>query len=470
MHTRNESLDALRGFAILAMVLSGSIAFGDTMPGWMYHAQVPPPLHQFNPGLPGITWVDLVFPFFLFSMGAAMPLSLQKYLVAKSSFGTVAWVAFKRFLLLAFFALFTEHFKAWNLADAPATKEHLLSLLAFVLLFFQFYERKNQQYKSAYMALRILAFAGSVFLLWVLPFQGGAGFRFYKSDIIIIVLANMAFFGTLIYYATANRPLVRLGILPFVMAIFLAAKEPGMGWSKAIFNFSHIGSFQFDWLYKFYFLKYLFVVIPGTMAGEWIMGASKNDKPPTENKAVKNWLAIIAAVLVCLNVYCLYQRLLLINVVSTVVLCGVAIYLIKKPEATSRLIKNMVKAGCYLLLLGLFFEAFEGGIKKDPSTYSYYFVTSGLAFLMLVSFTVFVRLKYVGSFVRYFSLNGKNPMVAYVAGSLLLLPLMTLTHTKPLWDSLQQNAWMGFLKGATFTAIVSGVTILFVKRKWFWKT
>ena len=37
--TRASSLDALRGYAILTMVLSGSVAWG-VLPGWMYHAQV----------------------------------------------------------------------------------------------------------------------------------------------------------------------------------------------------------------------------------------------------------------------------------------------------------------------------------------------------------------------------------------------------------------------------------------------
>ena len=42
-NTRASSLDALRGYAILTMVLSGSIAWG-VLPGWMYHAQVGSPL------------------------------------------------------------------------------------------------------------------------------------------------------------------------------------------------------------------------------------------------------------------------------------------------------------------------------------------------------------------------------------------------------------------------------------------
>ena len=58
MMRRAESLDALRGLAIILMVLSSMQAFG-ILPAWMYHAQVPPPDHVFNPGLPGISWVDL---------------------------------------------------------------------------------------------------------------------------------------------------------------------------------------------------------------------------------------------------------------------------------------------------------------------------------------------------------------------------------------------------------------------------
>ena len=77
MNNRSFALDALRGYAILTMVLSATISF-HILPGWMYHAQTPPPDHAFNPTVPGLTWVDLVFPFFLFAMGAAFPFSIKR--------------------------------------------------------------------------------------------------------------------------------------------------------------------------------------------------------------------------------------------------------------------------------------------------------------------------------------------------------------------------------------------------------
>lgn len=470
---RNQSLDALRGFAILTMILSGCIAYGDVLPAWMFHAQVPPPDHKFIPAIPGITWVDLVFPFFLFSMGAAIPLSLKKHIEAKKGFLFVGWFALKRFLLLAFFALFTEHMRAWVIADAPVATDQLLSLLGFVLLFFQFYENKNERLKTVFLICKIISFGIAVFLLLKLPFWGGTGFDFYKSDIIIMVLANMALFSTLIYYCTAGKPLLRIGILPFIMAIFLAAKEPFGGWAQDIFDFNHIGDFKFDWLYKFYFLKYLFIIIPGTIAGEWLMQEVYNDKMKDDNRDLntkpENLLAFISIGLVVINLIGLFTRMLLVNVIATTLLCGWSVYLTK--SATSKhFYKNLVAAGTYLLLLGLFFEAYEGGIKKDSSTYSYYFVTSGLAFFSLLLFTVMAKQKFTRGITSYLALNGKNPMVAYVAGNLILLPLLALTDVKPYWDGMNQSALMGFLKGVVFTAIVSLITVVFVQKKWFWKT
>ncbi len=473
MIKRNESLDALRGFAILTMILSGSIAYGDVLPAWMFHAQVPPPDHKFLPAIPGITWVDLVFPFFLFSMGAAIPLSLKKHIENKKGFLFVLGIAVKRFLLLAFFALFTEHMRAWVISDAPDTTDQLLSLSAFLLVFFQFYENKKEKYRNVFLAAKIISFVVALFLLWKLPFWSGKGFDFYKSDIIIMVLANMALFGTIIYYLTVNKPLWRIAILPFIMAVFLAAKEPTGGWAKDIFDFNHAGDFTFDWLYKFYFLKYLFIIIPGTIAGEWMIKEIQQEKIKAKNAETghqpENLLALIAVSLIVVNLVGLFSRLLLINVIATAVLCGWAVYLISKTTAEN-FYRKLVTAGTYLLLLGLFFEAYQGGIKKDSSTYSYYFVTGGLAFFALIFLSIMAKRKYLSAVSTYLSYNGKNPMVAYIAGNLLLLPLLSLTHTKQFWDAMNQNALMGFAKGVLFTGIVSLITIFFVKRKWFWKT
>lgn len=100
---RASSLDALRGYAILTMVLSGSIAWG-VLPGWMYHAQVGPRSNfVFDGSIYGITWVDLVFPFFLFAMGAAFPFSIGNKYRKGSSRWKIVYDSVLRGFRLTFF-------------------------------------------------------------------------------------------------------------------------------------------------------------------------------------------------------------------------------------------------------------------------------------------------------------------------------------------------------------------------------
>ena len=416
---RSQSLDALRGYAILTMILSGSIAYGGVLPAWMYHAQVPPPLHKFIPTLPGITWVDLVFPFFLFSMGAAIPLSLSKLDREGASFWKVLWIATRRYVLLTFFALFTEHIRAWVMAVNPGATEQLLSISGFILLAFQFYDYRGKKFKTLFIGLKISAFALALFLLYQLPFADGNGFQLTQVDIIILVLANMAFFGTIIWWLTRGKPSMRIALLAFVMAVFLGGKEKG-SWNEALYNYSPL-----PWMYQFYYLKYLFIILPGTLAGDWILNNNKAANEEGNGRRLL-LLSLLCFGLTGLNVALLFSRLLGLNLGLTAALL-LAIYYLQKVTAPSNfLLKKFFTAGAYLLLLGLAFEAYEGGIHKDFSTYSYYFVTSGLAFFMLIGFYGLGLSKAGSVITNYLSLNGRNPMVAYVAGNLLLLPLLHL--------------------------------------------
>lgn len=115
---RAYSLDALRGYAILTMILSATIAFG-ILPGWMYHAQVPPPDHHFDPTVYGITWVDLVFPFFLFAMGAAFPFSIGKKLAGGVSRVCLLKAALLRGGQLTFFCHLHTAFVPLDVEFAP---------------------------------------------------------------------------------------------------------------------------------------------------------------------------------------------------------------------------------------------------------------------------------------------------------------------------------------------------------------
>jgi len=464
MKERYLNLDALRGYAIFTMILSGSIAFGSMMPSWMFHAQVPPPEHKFNPSLPGITWVDLVFPFFIFCMGAAIPIAMKKHVV-KQDHKAVFFTAFRRFFLLAFFAIFLQHFKSDHLQTNPGNETYIISLVGYFLLFMGFSKFSSFTSKKTESLINYSAIVIAVICLIFLPINNGKGFKITTSDIIIIVLANMALFGTISWWLTRNNILLRLGILPFIMAIFLGSKVPE-SWNEFIYLLTPSTA-----LYKFYFLKYLFILIPGTIAGDWLL--QEKDISPLEVKTNTNLkiIGLLLFILVITNVSFLYTRQLVINLVCSMIGLAMVYFLIHKTVLNNKkLLEHFFYAGTFSLLLGLSFESYEGGIKKDVSTYSYYFVTVGLAFFSFLVLAILQAIPIFKPIHRFMSLSGQNPMMAYVSGSLLLLPLMHLVGIYDNWNSMNTNFFMGFMKGLLFTLVSCSITIPFTKKDFIWKS
>ena len=90
---RSLAIDALRGYAIITMVLSATV-MGGILPGWMYHCQEPPPTHAYDAAIAGVTWVDLVFPAFLFAMGAALPQAHKAGIIARTAGNIMFFICF----------------------------------------------------------------------------------------------------------------------------------------------------------------------------------------------------------------------------------------------------------------------------------------------------------------------------------------------------------------------------------------
>src|SRR5438046_8860483 len=131
---RAVAVGALRGLAILGMVLVAVEPLG-VLPAWMYHAQEPPPTHQMDLMRAGLTWPDLVFPIFIFTLGAAIPLAWARRLDRGAGYGEVARGVFGRGALLLFFALFRQHFDSSLGSLQPEQYAWTVCLIAFAVLF-----------------------------------------------------------------------------------------------------------------------------------------------------------------------------------------------------------------------------------------------------------------------------------------------------------------------------------------------
>ena len=616
---RAHALDALRGYAIITMVLSAMEAFS-VLPRWMYHAQVPPPDHVFDPTIYGITWVDIIFPFFLFSMGAAIPLSLGRQYAKGESITKLTWKTVQRWVKLTFFAIFIIHAFPFMLGYEQEWMRYAMPIFFFLLLCLMF--MPNPFGLSPYKARAITwsAYLVAVGFMLLQPYAGGTPFRLADSDCIMLILANVSLTGSIIYLLTIGHPLRRLALLPFLIALFMAAHTAN-SWPAQLIHTSWL-----PWLYLPAYQEYLLIIIPGTVAGEWIaqwlekMKAKDTGKGLVENyqkkseavlengnplkggreevlengKGVKDVekvvleneikdeeqevlenkeekkggreavlenenkvrtkseemkekenalalpVALLSLVLIVTNVVLLFGRHLVANLIATIVLTALTAWLLRSrreagttgveaakqraalkeassqgaakqevsnreassQEAAKQRISNreassqeaaeqevsnqkssstpasptlhfwqrLSSAGAYLLLLGLCLESYEGGIRKDDVTLSYLFVTCGLAFYALLLLTVVCDHWHVRWLCAPLEMVGKNPMVAYVSASMVIIPVLILTHIYPYIDALSSQPLTGFLKGVLLTALCMALTAWFTHKRWFWKT
>ena len=494
---RAYSLDALRGTAILLMVLSGIMPY--SLPHWMFHAQVPPG-QGFNPLLPGITWVDLVFPFFLFVLGAAFPFAFERRLNSSRPALSISAHIIERTVLLVFFAIFIQHIRPYNIvqniwnSEPVAYKGWLLGILGFVIMFAIFLRVPKKWPVWLHVALKVAGWTSALFFVVFIRYPDGSGFHPERMDIIIMLLANMMFFGSIIYLLTRKNPMLRL----VFMAVFIGMRLVHMQWDMAaaiggqeavqtipyvqhlfngvnytwidrIWNFSPL-----KWLYNFSWLKYLLIVLPGTMAGDlvkkWLEDRKESDNKPDTGKLVV--LSLYALAMVGISLVGLYSRALNTTTFVLFILCFVAWLQIRKASNhDEKLLKNLVVWGSIWVILGLVFEPFGGGIKKDNSTLSYYFLTSGLAYYMLLFFTIWIDILKKKKIFNLLINNGQNPMIAYVGMMNLIVPILYITHLFPwLKDIADPYRWPGFLLACAQTLILALVVAFFTRKKIFWRT
>ena len=455
-------LDALRGIAILGMVLSAAVPYG-VLPTWMYHAQVPPPEHTFDPSIPGITWVDLVFPFFLFALGMSIPLALHRRVNRGHSDWQLGIRVVARGVALGAFAIALQHLRPFVLSDVPTASTYGIAVLGFCLLFPVFARLPARMSVKVRGFVRVVGWTLLVGLLATLSYPDGSGFSLARSDIILILLTNAAVAGGLIWLATRDRPAVRLGVLVLLLAMRLGATEAG--WVEAIWGWTPV-----PWLFRWEYLTYLAIVIPGTLVGDrWVRSHDKLQVLGRWSDGRLRAIAVTQVALLIAVVLGLQERWGIAWLLGCAGLGIVCWLLLLRPEGTiERLMADWYRWGAIWLGTGLLLDPYEMGIKKDPPTLSYYFVCSGLAILLLIACTIAIH--QLGG-VRLCSLaiaNGQNPMIAYVALANLTVPILALLGIDS-WVKAMP-VWIQVGYGVATVWLTAEIVRWLTRRKAIWKT
>ena len=461
---RLKFLDSFRGLTIFAMILSGSIAFNGVLPSFMYHAQVPPPLHKFMPNIPGITWVDLVFPFFLFAMGVSIPISLQAKLKKNEKRLSIITDVVVRGIKLAWFAFFIQLIKQ-RVVDGLNYETSLYILISFGIAFLQYTSfAKNilQKHSSTftinkYLLVIILFIISVVWFTLVFPYLTGTPFSFTHCDIIIMVLANVSVTGTIIYYFTNTKKLTRFIVLLLIIAFVINGKYGG-GYMQTIYNYKFFNALP---IFNFEFHKYLLIVLPATYIGEILL------KPQQTFKTlliVNIIIATMQVLIIIVGVIMLYLRLT-DNYIYWLSMATAALLITLYLNNCGY--KQIIYFGLAMLWLGILIEPLQGGIKKDSATFSYFFVTTGFACLALHAFYILQNQLKLST--GFFNIVGQNALGAYEMGKFIVYPIMVFTSTNVIFNTMKHNAWEGFLRGFVYTLLACSIAWIFSKKKLIFK-
>jgi predicted acyltransferase len=458
---RALSLDALRGLLLVSMTLGFSIA-SDKLPGWMYHRQYPGGETFVN--IAGLTWRDIAYCGFLFTMSAALPLTLSRRMAKGEKDVGILLAILRRGFLLIVFALLVGHSNTYFTGYTQTARA--LAIAGFVIMALVFTRRRSDWNPAKFRVFNLLGWAAAFVFLLFSPMLYGKGLDINRIDDIIVGLAFAAMVGSIVWYLTRDNINMRLGFLALCMAGYLGAKGDGWvadWWWADNFPFFHLGQ-----------LTLMAVVIPGTIAGDHLLKWMRSSRE--EQSVLLFWsnarvlgLAFVCALMTPIVVVGLYNRWV---PETTEIILGLIVgggVLVWNPTTESeKLIRRVFVWSALWLMTGLILEPFEGGIHKVPDTLSYFFTVTGLVGMLLVGFIAVVDLLQRRKWVNALIDVGHNPLLCYVLFTVFLNSIFEMIP--PMRNVLTATPEITLIRSAISTLLVVLIVRWTSRKRIFWRT
>lgn len=411
---RYLSLDLLRGLSIFGMVFSALIPYG-VLPSWMYHIQNPPPTHIFDKSISGISWVDLVFPIFIFCMGVAIPLSGRKKIeTAGNKSITTGYVkdTLERFFMLW---LFSYLYVFLDFSTAQGLWPQLFTILGFMSLFSLYYiygrhiSRKNQ------LLYKLSGLVATILLIILGHFAFEEVISIYRSGIIIFLLAFLYLFGALIWYFTRDS-LKKRALIFIAVLLFMIVTTP-FEIQEKLYAVKEI-----RWFFNMEYIYFLLILLPATYIGDLL----------------STQLSLSAE---------------------------------RSSVGFNKILKKEILLALILAFAGIVAFFVEGSIKKAPCTISYCLITPAIAISLLIIADLVVERFRNSYFVRIFAGAGNNPLMSYVAFGNFIMPFFKLTGIIYIYGAAYPLGypWIGVARAFIVVLFTMALVAKLSEKKIYWR-
>ncbi|MFO7447159.1 MAG: DUF5009 domain-containing protein [Ignavibacteriaceae bacterium] len=229
---RIESIDIIRGITILVMIFVNDLSGDPDSPSWMQHAR----------GMTdGMTFVDWVFPAFLFIVGMSMPFSIGRR-IERGENQLPIWkhilVRVAGLLLLGFFMVNGDRISGEGILAPP-----LWVILMYVFIIILWNKNTDPGYFLSKKWIKYSAAAGLILLVFLYTTEGQTGFiqmSLYWWG--ILGLIGWAYlFSCLIYLPLRKNQaaLIASAVLLYFFYMAFKASVPGDLLRTGFFSFSY---------------------------------------------------------------------------------------------------------------------------------------------------------------------------------------------------------------------------------------
>lgn len=448
------------------MVFCAIIPYG-VLPAWMYHIQNPPPTHELDMTIAGLSWVDMVFPIFIFCMGVSIPMAGRAKIAGGITAKGYVTEVFERFTMLWMFSyLYVFLNYSTNTApDGSAYNTYITSALTIAgfLALFPLYMVFKGGSKRFVCGMRILGIVLCLSIITIGHCCFNETINVQRRGIIIFLLAFLYLFGALIWYFTRDSYRNRALVFGIVLTIAMASmyeKIPTITYANP----------NIRWWFNIEYIYFLLLLIPATFIGDTLQkrfAAGENIYKELTNKKMHLFFPTILALVIWV-IFAVYMRWYWL---ALIVSAGFLIILWQVVNKYFSQYKTLFVTASYLLVTGLILDPIDGGLKKVPCTIQYCFVTCALSIFLLM-FCDYVCKFIPGSLlVKTFTGAGKNPLMSYIAFDSFIMPLMKLTGFIYLYRMAYPNGMygLGIIRAAAIVFFTMWCVSVLSYKRIIWK-
>ena len=254
---RIASIDVFRGLTILLMIFVNDVAGVSNIPAWLKHAPQ---------GSAGMTFVDLVFPAFLFIVGLSIPFAMvqrqNKYpeqSIWIHIFTRSAGLIFLGLLMLNGPAVTSMNSTWWN------------SLMYFAAILFWTAWPSGEKKKTIHQIFKWLGLIILIVLLIVYRRSGLHGDRWIISAWWgILGEIGIAYLCTATYFILLKNKTTLYYFIPvFCLLLYMADRSGQLDFLGQIKDVLFLGS---------HFGTHVLITFSGLICGKWLLDLRKNDR------------------------------------------------------------------------------------------------------------------------------------------------------------------------------------------------